>query len=304
MELYIKKCLDSVLSQTYENLEVLIINDGSMDNCGDICEAYANKDNRIRVFHQSNRGLSMALNVGLEKATGDYIGFVDSDDWIERTMYEELYNALKSADVPISICSYFNALENESTPVENKERIPADIILTKDLALYPLKRDNYLGFCGYVWNKLYDARIIKIEGLRFKEKIKYGMDIIFYTTLVLSQQCTGVYVNKPLYHYLQRSSAISKSKSIDIKTDILLVYKEVERLLNEYGCSEESRWARGFYCYHAGVIASLAMENNNQPLFLSMQAEIKNHLADYTSTNSDNPDKIKRMKAFISNNFN
>jgi glycosyltransferase involved in cell wall biosynthesis len=226
VEPYIRKCLDSVVSQTYENLEIICIDDGSTDSSGKICDGYAEKDSRVKVFHQKNCGLSYALNVGLKNFTGDYLGFVDSDDWIEPEMYGELHKALKNSGANISIASYFKETDEESIPMANRERISEKVIDTKNMLLYPLKRDYYIGFCGYVWNKLYLASIA--NGLSFDNDIKYCMDVLFYMTMVLKNKCMGVYIDKPLYHYYQRNSAISKSKSLNIKADSLTVYKRVE----------------------------------------------------------------------------
>jgi glycosyltransferase involved in cell wall biosynthesis len=287
VEPYIRKCLDSVISQTYKNLEILLVNDGSTDNSGKICDEYAEKDKRIKVFHKENGGLSSALNVGLENFTGDYLGFVDSDDWIEPDMYETLYKAIKSKNVQISIASYFKDTDTESIPASNEKKISDGIISQKDMLLFPLQRDYYMGFCGYVWNKLYSADIIKANRLSFDNDIKYGMDVLFYYTLMTSCNCIGIYIDKPLYHYLQRDTAISKSKSLSVKADILTVYKRVEELLNENEYSNISYWARGFYCHHASVIAEIA------------QCEVKSHLKDYVKTNKDFPGKFARMRAIL-----
>lgn len=94
IEKYVGKCIDSIRKQTYKKLEIILVDDGSTDNSGSICDAYADKDNRIRVIHQQNRGLSGARNRGLEASTGEYIGFVDGDDWIEEDMYDFLYHMM------------------------------------------------------------------------------------------------------------------------------------------------------------------------------------------------------------------
>ena len=94
VEKYLRACVDSVLAQTYKNLEIILVDDGSPDNCGQICEEYAAKDGRVRVIHQTNQGVAAARNSGLEIATGEYIGFVDSDDYIDSDMYEYLYGLI------------------------------------------------------------------------------------------------------------------------------------------------------------------------------------------------------------------
>lgn len=104
VEPYVSKCLESILRQTYQNIEIIIIDDGSTDGGSDICDAYAHKDKRIKVIHQSNEGVSGARNVGLRIAKGEFIGFVDSDDWIEADMYEYLLQNIQQQDADIAIC--------------------------------------------------------------------------------------------------------------------------------------------------------------------------------------------------------
>ena len=102
VEEYLCRCVDSIINQTYKNLEIILVDDGSPDSCGRICDEYAEKDSRIKVIHKENGGLSSARNAGLDIATGDYIGFVDSDDFIDAEMYSMLYEMIKNADVEIS----------------------------------------------------------------------------------------------------------------------------------------------------------------------------------------------------------
>ena len=120
VEKYLKKCIDSIINQTYKNLEIILVDDGSPDNCGKICDEYAKKDNRIKVIHKENGGVSSARNVGVENATGEYIGFVDSDDYIEKDMYEVLINNLKKENADISIISNYEVYKNKI--IENKKK--------------------------------------------------------------------------------------------------------------------------------------------------------------------------------------
>lgn len=107
VENYLSKCLDSMICQTYKNIEIILVDDGSPDNSGKICDDYAKKDSRIKVIHKENGGLSDARNAGLKIATGKYIGFVDSDDYISVEMYEKLYNQAKKEDADIACCNYY-----------------------------------------------------------------------------------------------------------------------------------------------------------------------------------------------------
>jgi len=303
VESYLKKCLDSVINQTYSNLEILLVNDGSSDNSGKICDEYALKDSRIRVFHKENGGVSSAKNVGLKNMSGKYVGFADPDDWLEPDMYETLYSELKNNNVPVSAIGYFIEADNKSKPADNLEEIPDGIIPTERMLLYPLKRDSYMGYCGYLWNKLFATESIVKNNIKFNEEINYGEDILFYYTLVTTRKLTGCYINKPLYHYLQRDTAISKTKSSIIRTDILKVYKKVEELLNENGYKDLSFWARGFYCYHAGVIAKNAYQQGDKETLRQMQNEITLHINDYIETNIEFPKKVENMRNILQLNL-
>jgi hypothetical protein len=148
-----------------------------------------------------------------------------------------------------------------------------------------------MGFCGYVWNKLYSANIIKKSGMMFDETIKYAMDVLFYEMFVSQNGCMGTYIEEPLYHYVQRNNAISKSELYDVKTDILKVYKHVEEILPD----KDKYWARGFYCYHASVICELAIKKQDIVMLKKMQNEIKIHYDDYIRTNKEFTNKFKRM---------
>ena len=302
-EPYLKKCLDSVINQTYTNLEILCVDDGSCDGSAGICEEYAAKDNRFRVFHKEAKGGSgtpvYSLQKGLENFTGDYLGFIDPDDWIEPDMYEVLYNSLKRENVPISVVNYFKDYEFKSIPIINKNPISDGIISSRDMLLYGLKRDYYMGFLSYLWNKLFSAEVIKKCKIYFDTDIKYGFDTLFYYTLVLSGNCSGVYTDKLLYHYLQRDTSLSNMQTVESKSGILDVYKRVEALMNKAGYSDIAYWVRGFYCHHASVIAEIALKNNDMNTFKEMQKEIKNYLDDYIETNKEFPEKFERIYKLI-----
>ncbi|MCL1867215.1 MAG: hypothetical protein FWF82_07390, partial [Oscillospiraceae bacterium] len=219
-----------------------------------------------------------------------------SDDWIESDMYEVLYKSLyKDKNADISVVSFFKEYESGQVRTVNEGVITQGIIPTRDMILYALKRDDYAGFTSYVWNKLYTADLIRKSGLRFDESIKYGMDVLFYYSLVIPNKCVGVYTGRRLYHYLQRGDAISKTNSPDLKTDILIGYKRAEELMNSNGFSDISYYARGFYCYHAGEAAEVAHKSGDTAILLRMREEIKSHFDDYARTNRNNPEKIERM---------
>lgn len=124
VEQYLEKCVNSITAQTYSNLEIILVDDGSPDKCGDICDSLAEKDKRIKVIHKMNGGLSSARNAGIDIATGQYIGFVDSDDFIEPEMYEKLLKLIKQEGTKLAVCAvnyvYEDGKKNEETIARSK----------------------------------------------------------------------------------------------------------------------------------------------------------------------------------------
>ena len=159
VELYIRKCIESILSQTYRNLEIILVDDGSKDRCGEICDEYALKDNRIRVIHKENGGLSDARNVGIDASRGEYIGFVDSDDWIVPDMYEYLYRGLIENNADISVCEYYNVWRSKAQATYR----PSTRIFSGSSCLWALLR---LKVGNYAWNKLYKRNLWE-DGIRY-----------------------------------------------------------------------------------------------------------------------------------------
>ena len=199
VERLLQNCVDSILNQTYTNLEILLIDDGSQDRCSEICDEYAKKDSRIRVFHTENRGLSAARNLGLQEAKGDYIGFVDSDDWIEPEMYDVLLVKMRATGANICVCGYWS--EGES--FTKQSRYTNALYRWEDTltALIHGKIGNY------TWNKLYRKDVF--EGVSFPVG-RYYEDV---DTLckVLSNSGTVAVLDTPKYHYRQRTDSITNS---------------------------------------------------------------------------------------------
>ncbi len=205
VEPYLRKCLDSIVNQTYRNLQVILVDDGSPDNCGRICDEYAAKDSRIEVIHQENGGLSAARNAGLRLATGDYIGFVDSDDWIELDMYEYLLeNALKyQAD--IAVCGHKEC----STRCSINRGVEKIQLLYNELALELLISDDVVQ--NFVWDKLYKSNLF--HNIEFPEGRNYEDIAIMYKLFISSSIL--VFLPESKYNYLQRSDSILADISLN-----------------------------------------------------------------------------------------
>ena len=221
VENYLRQCIESLLKQTYSNLEIILIDDGSTDKCGEICDEYAIADERIRVFHTENRGISAARNAGLDAAKGDYIGFVDSDDWIEPEMYELLLNAAKQKNADVSVCgSWYEYHSNsEEANINNIEYHGKDCLK----ALVERK------FRTAVWNKLFQRRLF--DSVRFPEGRSFEDLAIMH--LVFSNVNLVVSVDKLLYHYRQRSNSMVKTYSARVLLDLADAFIDRFKYLEE-----------------------------------------------------------------------
>lgn len=234
VEPYLEKCLQSIISQSINNLEIILIDDGSIDNSGKICDQYQKLDNRIIVIHQNNKGLSAARNRGLEIATGKYIGFVDSDDWIEKNMYEEMYNFLENNNLDIVTCNFYHHYENEKVKsdktINNNNKIWDD----KKEMLIEVLNDNVMR--NFVWSKLYKKEFWK--NIRFPEGKVYE-DIFISIPLIEKAKKIG-YLSQPLYYYRHRKNSITKSNSLTkIKDSIELSYKRYQYIDEKYQTLKE-----------------------------------------------------------------
>ncbi len=209
VEPYIRQCVDSIINQTYKNLEIILVDDGSPDNCGKICDEYATKDARIKVLHIENGGPAVARNAGLDIATGNYIGYIDSDDYIEPDMYETLYNAMIRTDAGLVVCNWFEG--TESNWVKNTV-YPKKEILTPNEAFEAFYNSMY------VWNKLYRKDVVK--NLRFVET--YAQDVL-YTFTNFTRIDKVVCLDKSLCYY--RSNPASRQHTKKFKRNFLAFLK-------------------------------------------------------------------------------
>ena len=208
-EKYLEKCIDSILNQSYQNLEIILIDDGSTDNSGSICDEYKKKDKRVQVIHQKNQGQSSARNAGLNIAKGSYIGFVDSDDWIEQNMYEKLYKNICLYNADIATCSYVLEYEDNNIKTTELEEQLLELFEKKNQKMLLknfLNRELYFsGPC----DKLYRMSIF--ENIRFPENQFYEDN---YIALELMLKAEKIAVgNGKYYHYRQHINSTTKSYS-------------------------------------------------------------------------------------------
>lgn len=199
VERYLPKCIDSILAQTFTDFELILVEDGSPDNCPALCDAAAAKDARIRVIHQKNGGLSAARNAGLDAARGAWIGFVDSDDYIAPEMYEALYKAVQSTGADLALCDYAEVDETGAPCLPPYTGLAQRIFTGREL----LKRATNT-MAQPAWNKLYRRAIF--AQLRYLEG-KLNEDFFLIQEVCLRIQ-KAVVVPKALYYYVQRGGSI------------------------------------------------------------------------------------------------
>lgn len=233
VEKYLEECLDAILNQTYRKLQIILVDDGSPDRSGKICDEYAEKDSRVIVIHKNNEGVSSARNDGLAHADGDYIGFVDADDIIAPEMYEELVKAMEQENVDFCMCGYNDYVNGQLIPHEEplpSGRCVQDEIRDKLLLPMigtPLSRPACAAIMGSNCRVLYRNHIIKQNGIRFK-KIKIAEDLLFHVEYMC--KCTSAWViPQCFYHYRLNTESATKS----YKTHLYEELSEQHKLLKE-----------------------------------------------------------------------
>ena len=210
VEKYLQYCLESVCRQTYRNLEIILIDDGSTDHSGSICDEWAERDDRIRVIHQPNGGVSSARNTGLEKTGGDFIGFIDSDDWIEPQMYELLLSGIGDSDM--ACCGYVDyPLGTLDTPAP-KGLKSLGICNPVEAAIHIYEKDGYF---TSIWNKLYRRNVLMIEKrmISMDSTLSWGEDEVWLAQ-VLGNCRSVAFVNEALYHWRPTQGSASRNSKI------------------------------------------------------------------------------------------
>ena len=230
VEKYIDKCMESVLNQTYSNLEIILVDDGSPDNSGKMCDEYAVKDNRVKVIHKENGGLSSARNMALDIATGEYVAFIDSDDFVETTMIEKVVSKIEETNADVCMFSHFTYNGERSIPfvlplkqdVYNEEEIKNTI-----LPMLIGQKETESDFLhGFVWRHFF--RRSSIGEQRFKsEREYYAEDIVFDLEFYIRAKKMCV-VNESLIHYRYVESSLSNRyrKNLFDKFALLLEFKQ------------------------------------------------------------------------------
>lgn len=228
VEKYLRKCVDSILAQTYTNLEIILVDDGSPDSCGKICDEYAEEDKRVRVIHQANAGSSGARNSGLDIANGEYIGFVDSDDYVAKTMYETLISAIHLYDADLAICRYISVNELD-------ERLPQYDLPGNKVYNAAQVFDKFcferMGLPYFIcpWNKLYRKELF--NNMRYVKGV-YCQDLLIMP-YIINKSSKIVALEDELYFYLVRKDNITNTRSMKYEIDEVQAWLSLYNFLKD-----------------------------------------------------------------------
>lgn len=258
VEKYLNRCVDSIVNQTYKNLEIILVDDGSLDNCGKMCDEYAEKDSRIKVIHKQNGGLSDARNVGTSAAKGKYLTYIDSDDFVTKDYCEFLYNNIKKSEADISICKHYIMFEDGSKINTGTSK---KYLMNKEEAFMKLLYSDDLDVSA--WAKLYKRDIM--ENIFFPKDRLYEDSA---TTYKLIDKCKRiVFESEPKYIYAVRKNSITTNCFNKKKMDLILSTNEMcDYIEKEFPKLNEACARRKMYAYLStlGQFATCETKEENQ----------------------------------------
>lgn len=276
VEAYLEKCVNSILAQTERDFELLLVDDGSTDSSGALCDELGAKDSRVRVIHQENKGLGGARNTGIDQAEGDWLLFVDSDDWIEPKTLERALAAGETYGTELVMFSFRSVDEAGNTVQLFREDLPMETPLT-----ISQHKEIYLT-APCAWNKLYKADLFARTGVRYPPRVWYE-DI--RTTLKLFPAADkAVFLPDVCYNYLLREGSITKNMNADRNVEILEAFDDILSYFKEQGKLAEYR---DELCYltlfHAYLTASVRVLNidRGHELLPRFRSYLREHFPDY-----------------------
>ena len=296
-EKYLDRCVESIVNQTYTNLEIILVDDGSPDNCPKMCDEWAEKDDRIKVIHKVNDGLANARNSGIEMCTGDYVMFADSDDFLELDMVDFLLNLMLKYDADVSRCGFYFSYENtaEEKSASNDTSIK---LFSYEERMIDLTTGGHIS--GVAWNKLYKNNIIKTH---YYDKKDGCSEDIMHNYRVYKDIHKTVFCDIPKYHYVIRENSITNNTFGYGAFDII----HAKRIILEGECDNEKilPYAIKGFVDSAFIVISGCIKNNAFPKDRKMleKSILKYRKIIYFSNLYSTYDKIKTLILSVSPYF-
>lgn len=242
---FLARCLESILTQTFTDWQLILVDDGSRDNSLHIMQEYAEKDSRIKVFHKANEGVSIARQYGLDRVDTPYFIFCDADDYVECDYLEKLYNAIEKENSDLAICAYWEEYSDHQVLMYTPKSSMAGLI------------HNFLNdkVWGVTWNKLYKTSVVREHNIRFIPHLQMWEDLAFTIDYCLDAHSVS-FVHKPLYHYIQTSmSSITKNEDLAKKLDRVTAIRHFEKSIESKGIWREFQNSLLTIKFHVAYIA-------------------------------------------------
>ncbi len=298
----LNQCLDSVLQQTYGNLEVICVDDESQDESVAICREYMQNDNRVKLIQKKNGGVASARNEGMKYITGKYVTFIDQDDWLEPGAYEKMMQKAMEEDADMVICGYSKDTDSVVQKMENKKKIENPITDRNEMIRYAFERDQYRGYAAFVWNKIFKTDILRQQDITFDTSLRRGDDVWFYSLFAVVSK-KAVYVDKCLYHYVQRTDSITHTKNksnLHRLSDILVGYEKAIAYLDENGIEKDiTHFLKCFYVYHASLLYEIAEGEGMTEEMFRFRGAMKKYYDEYVKMNGSDKVRMDRIERMI-----
>lgn len=296
---YLERSIQSILNQTYRNLEVILVDDGSTDGCPDICDKFAQTDSRVKVIHKKNGGLYTARNAGMAAATGTYLAFVDGDDWLDANMYEEMLSCLKEQEADLVVCRYKWVYQDATVDISTGK---AAVMEGQEMLAKYLEEDEAFQIQNAAWNKLYKRSIL--GELQFPARWYEDM---LYTIRLLNKPARSVYMDTAYYNYIcdRSSSIMNRGINSRIFTDLIPNLYDRSAFLRGIG-REDLALLQDYYLYKRLLLFYTKTARSSDPQKKAYKAYLKKKLKEGKESYPAiygipfaNPNEYKKMKLFL-----
>lgn len=298
-EAYLDRAIQSILRQTYRNLEVILVDDGSTDTCPAICDKYERLDPRVKVIHKENGGLFSARNAGIREAAGTYLAFVDGDDWLDDNMYENMLSAMKEQDADLAVCRYKWVYQDETRDLSTGKAV---VMEGQEMLEKYLEEDEAYQIQNAAWNKLYKRSIM--GDLRFPKRWYEDM---LYTIQLLNKTRRSVYLDCAYYNYIcdRSDSIMNRGINSRIFTDLIPNLYDRSAYLRQIG-REDLALLQDYYMYKRLLLFYTKVVRSDDPQKKEHKAWLARKLLEgrekYPAVFSvplANPNEYRKMKLFL-----
>ncbi len=298
----LERCLANILKETEVSLEILLVDDSSTDETPALCKGYCAQDDRVRYFRRPNGGVAAARNTGLSNARGNYVTFVDQDDWLEPETYRMAVGFAQKYDADMVVFNYTKDAGERVEYMRNRSQIPSVTQDKNAIVKYAFFREEYRGYAAYVWNKLFRRSFLQVHQLKFEDGLRRGDDVLFYSAVAACGPKT-CYMDADYYHYVQREDSITHTmtrENVERLGEILTGYERAMDILEKSGVSKEALdYMRCFYVFHASLLYELSKEHGLSQRCKLYQNEMKRYFPEYKAQNATYSERIRAVERMI-----